>query len=65
MKLTPGQYASISPDYRREVDGLPFVVDVDLASLATKLVPVELTDNPPPPEVPPHYAGTWPLDPRD
>lgn len=28
-------------------------------------VPVVLSDNPPPIEVPAHYAGIWPLDPRD
>lgn len=63
--ITRGQWESINPDYRVEQDGQTYFRSVDLATYTPMLVPVAIVDQPEPAEVPEHYAGTWPLDPRD
>lgn len=63
--ITPAQWKIIDPICKIEsVDGQLFFRET-VESGEQVAVPVTLSDNPPPVEVPTHYRGMWPLDPRD
>jgi hypothetical protein len=64
-RLTVGQYVSISPDFRKATDTTLYVRDVDPDTLETTWVAVEIVSEPEYVTPPRHYAGLWPLDPRD
>jgi len=63
MKLTQGQWDTISPDYKRIVDGQKKVLSVN-DDMSTHLEDVEIVDIPPIVCIPEHYRH-WPSDPRD
>lgn len=63
-QLTRGQWDAISPDYRREIDGHKYFLDVNPDTLMTSLVDVEIVDVPVPQPAPKYYRD-WPIDPRD
>lgn len=63
--LTRGQWDTLSPDYKREHDGRLWFLAVDLDTHRAEEVEVVIVDVPVVPDVPDHYQGTWPLDPRD
>jgi hypothetical protein len=67
-QLTEGQWNTIAAAYRVEYpDGRRAFREVCMEPYQVREVEVEIVDVPAPAPVPvpAHYAGLWPLDPRD